>query len=300
MATLIAVDGHSLNYGLQKFAQSRSDERRNRFKIDHLRLAELLAHPETLDKVSLRFYTDDQKSDKDDGRPMGRINKFFSNKGFGFIIGTDSRSYFFHHNEIVNKKVLCEDNDNRYPHPSSNDFRDRIFNKIVTFNIVKNEDGRFKAEEVRLETNNKSLDRYYQLRREPFLRMLEESDYKLVRCRASKHGGKSKSIDCRIILDALSELEENDKFVLLSDDPIFIDLILKLKDKNIKVTVATFKISRSDEICDAVEKVGGQILFLDDHLDDIQLEYEDFENDSNENSSEDDMQLDSPVEQITS
>jgi len=291
MATLIAVDGNSLNYGLQKLAQSRAtNEQQTRFRVDHQRLADLLAQPTLVSKVSLRFYTDDQKIE-DRNRPMGRVSKYFPNKGYGFISGTDGRSYFFHHNELVNKKVLCDGNEDRYPHPASQEFKDRVCSRVVTFNAVAGEDNRFKAEEIRFELAGKALDRYYQLRREPFLQMLEESGYKIVRCRQSRHGSKSKNVDGKIILDALTELEagDADHLVLLSDDPIYIDLIEKLLNRGVRVTVATFKVSRSEEIREAVsKKPGGNVLLLDDHLDDIQLEYEDFdeEEDSQEQPSE--------------
>lgn len=279
MATLIAVDAHSLNFGLQKLAQVRTGEKRNRIRIDYCQLAELLAKPESLSKVSLRFYTDDPIMTAE-GRPMGKIFKFFSNKGYGFINGTDGNSYFFHHNEIVNKRAVCERNENRYPHPSSLEFRNNLLNKIVSFNAVCTEDNKFRAEEVRLELTEKLLDRFYQLRREPFLQMLEESGYKLVRCRPSKNGGKSKSIDCKILLDALCELNENDKFILLSDDPIYIDLIKLLIETGTKVTLATFKVSRiADELREVVEKAGGEVLLLDEILDSIKLEYDDLDND---------------------
>jgi uncharacterized LabA/DUF88 family protein len=290
MATLIAVDGNSLNYGLQKLAQSRAaNEKQTRFRIDHQRLADLLAQPEPLSKVSLRFYTDDQKIE-DNVRPMGRIFKYFPNKGYGFISGTDGRSYFFHHNELVNKKALCDGNEDRYPHPASQEFKDRTSGRVVTFNAVVGEDNRFKAEEIRFELAGKALDRYYQLRREPFFQMLEESGYKLVRCRQSRHASKSKNVDGRIILDALVELEDGDHLVLLSDDPIYTDLIEKLLSRGVKVTVATFKVSRSEEIREAVTSLaknpGGNVLLLDDHLDDIQLEYEDFDEEDLDDSSE--------------
>lgn len=276
MATLIAIDSHSLNFGLQKIARIQNNEKQGRVRIDYCSLAELLAESESLNKVSLRFYTDDSPSNNE-GRPMGKIFKFFPNKGYGFVMGTDGNSYFFHHNEIVNKRTLCNKGENRYPHPSSQEFKNYILNKVVTFNAVSMEDSKFRAEDVCLELSEKSLDRFYQLRREPFLQMLEESGYKLVRCRPSKSGGKSKSVDCRIILDALCELDEKDKFILLSDDPIFIDLIKVLTATGTKVVIATFKVSRSDEIREVVEKAGGEVVLLDDHLDSIKLEYDDLD-----------------------
>ena len=288
MATLIAVDGHSLNFGLQKVAQTRNGARRARFRVDHHRLAELLAQPDSVETVSLRFYTDDQKLESTTERPTGRVVKYFANKGYGFISGTDGHSYFFHHNEVVNKKALCGNREDRYPHPLSQDFRDRIIGKVVTFNPLPNEDGRFKADGVTVELSEKAVDRYYQLRRMPFLQMLEDNGYKLVRCRQSHYPGKSKSIDCRITLDALCELESGDRFVLLSDDPVFIDLAEKLLARGIKITIATFKVSRSNEISEAIAKLGGQLVFLDEHLEDIQLEYPE-----DEAGSEDTTDLDS-------
>lgn len=295
MVRLVAIDGHSLNLGLQKTAQqSNICDRKKRFRIDHHQLAKFLIKNESNEDISLRYYTDEVQLDLNDFRAMGKITKYFANKGYGFITGTDGKSYFFHQNEIINKKVLSNNNDYsnahgvRYPHPSSLEFRDKLLNKIVSFapvvnmdNHTNNDEERLKAEELRLELNGKALDKYYQLRREPFLQMLEESGYQIIRCRSFRHSGKSKSVDCRIYLDALCELEsDEDSFTLLSDDPIFIDLVIRLLNDNIKVTVATFKISRSSEICQATLKAGGKVVFLDDQIQDMQLEFENFTEDS--------------------
>jgi len=278
MATLIAVDGYSLNYGLQKVAQTmRSEERRPRFRIDHQRLAEVLAKPDTPNTVSLRFYTDDPIISDDKQRPMGKVVKYFGNKGYGFIVGVDGQSYFFHHNEITNKRNLCAGREDRYPHPLSQDFRERILNKIVSFNPLPNVDGRLKAEVVTVELSEKAIDKYYQLRRQPFLEMLEDSGYKLVRCRSPHYPGKSKSIDCRITLDAICEMEKGDRLVLVSDDPVFIEMAEKLLAKGISVTIVVFKVARSSEIIDVIQKLGGSLLFLDDYLSEIELQFDEDE-----------------------
>jgi len=38
----------------------------------------------------------------------GKINKFFENKGYGFILGDDGRDYFFHINNVVGQRVPRE------------------------------------------------------------------------------------------------------------------------------------------------------------------------------------------------
>lgn len=267
MATLIAVDGLSLNFGLQKLAQSRGGER---LKVDHLRLAELLAQPEDLSKVSLRFYVDDHTLDENKHQSLGRITKYFSNKGYGFITGTDGNSHFFHHNQLLNKKSL-------YDYRQSNSELGKILlDQIVTYSAIS-EDNRFRAENVRLHLSGKVVEHFYQLRREPFLKMLEETGYKLVRCRPSRYSDKS--VSCHIMLDAIYELDSGDHLILLSDDPIYSGLIEKLSGSGIKITVATFKISHSEEIQQSVQKIDGKILLLDEHIDEVQLSYDDFEDD---------------------
>ncbi len=282
MTVLVAVDGHSLNLGLQKVAQNRKDGN-SRFRIDHELLAEFLLEQAGVDletKVAdwpLRFYTDNQKVTDEDSRIMGKVVKYFGAKGYGFIAATDGNSYFFHNNEVLNKRALCDANEDRYPHPTSRDFQSRILNKVVTFDPAQNDDGRSKAEEVRLEFGSRALDRFYRLRREPFLEMLEDSGYQVVRCRPSKTSGKAKSIDCKIYLDALCDLEEEDRLVLLSDDPVFCELVIKLASFKIKVILATFDTAHSEELRDAVKNSGGQTVLLDEHLNELELAYEEEE-----------------------
>jgi uncharacterized LabA/DUF88 family protein len=267
MTVLIAVDGHSLNLGLQKVAQTRNKNSR-----------------ESKNK-SVRFYTDSAKVDEE-SRLMGRVVKYFGPKGYGFISATDGNSYFFHNNEITNKHALCNANEDRYPHPTSREFQNRILKKVVTLDPAVNEDGRSKAEEVRLEFGAQSLDRFYRLRREPFLEMLADSGYEIVRCRPSYNTGKAKSIDCRIYLDALSELDEDDTLIILTDDPIFCDLVDKLRSFDVHVTVVTFDTPSSEELRNTTKNSGGQVLLLNDYLDDLELGYEDEDEDAEEISAE--------------
>ena len=147
--------------------------------------------------------------------------------------------------------------------------------KVVTFNPTTNEDGRTKAEEVKLEFGARSLDQFYRLRREPFLEMLEDHGYHIVRCRPSGHSGKAKSVDVGICLDASWELADGDTLVLLSDDPIFSDLVIRLCETDIKVILTIFDTDSSDELREVVLGHGGKVVLLNDHLDDLELVFED-------------------------
>jgi len=287
MTTLIAVDGHSLNLGLQKVAQDRNKKHgqsRSRFRIDHGELADFLTRlsgpsAEGEDDYSLNFYIDSEKSGSN-SQVMGRVAKYFSEKGYRFLAATDGNSYFFHHNEVVNKKLLCEGREDRYPHPTSYDFQKRIMGKVVTFNPATNEDGQTKAEEVRLEFGSRVLDQFYRLRREPFLEMLEDHGYDIIRCRPSHYSGKAKSIDVTICLDASWDLADDDTLVLLSDDPIYSDLTARLRDSDINVTLVTFDTPGSEELRNVVLKHGGKVVLLDDYLNGLELVFEDDEDDA--------------------
>ena len=282
MATLIAVDGHSLNTGLQRIAQDRNKDRNqphSRFRIDHGELAEFLTglsttHLGNEEDLSLNFYTDNEKTNNG-SKAMGKVVKFFSAKGYGFISATDGNSYFFHNNEVINKRALCEGREERYPHPTSQDFQKRIIGKVVTFNPTTSEDDRTRAEEVRIELGARSLDQFYRLRREPFLEMLADHGYQIVRCRPSYHSGKAKSIDVKICMDASWDLADEDTFILLSDDPIFSDLVTKLTDSDINVILVTFNTPGSEELRNVISEQGGRVVLLNDYLNDLELVFED-------------------------
>jgi uncharacterized LabA/DUF88 family protein len=281
MATLIAVDGHSLNLGLQRVAQDRNrnhGQSHSRFRIDHGELAEFLTrlsttHLENEEDLSLNFYTDNEKSDGT-SKVMGRVVKYFSTKGYGFISATDSNSYFFHNNDVINKRALCEGREDRYPHPTSHEFQKRIVGKVVTFEPATSEDDKTRAEEVRIELGTRSLDQFYRLRREPFLEMLADHGYQIIRCKPSYHSGKAKSIDVKICIDASWDLEEDDTFILLSDDPIFSELVTRLLDADINVILATFETSNSEKLRNIISEKGGKVVLLDEHLDELELEFE--------------------------
>lgn len=277
MATLIAVDGHSLNLGLQHIAQERNKNfnYHSRFRIDHGELAEFLVqlsstHLENEEDLSINFYTDNEKSN-DGSKIMGKVVKYFSNKGYGFISATDGNSYFFHNNELVNKKILCEGKEDRYPHPTSQDFQKRILGKIVTFEPEVIEEDKTRAADVRIELGERSLDRFYRLRREPFLEMLSEYGYQIIRCRPSFHSGKAKSIDVKICLDASWDLESNDTLVLLSDDPVFEELAIRMLGAGINLVLVTFETNNSEKLRNTVLESGGKVVLLDHHLDDLEL-----------------------------
>jgi len=301
MTTLIAVDGHSLNAGLQRAARDRNKGIQNgphsRFRIDHQALGEFLADPSGWNEdshkespeVDLRFYTDSMKVETD--QVMGRVTNYFGNKGYGFISATDGNSYFFHNNEITNKRSLCLAREDRYPHPTSREFQTRIVGAVVTFEPITNsDDNRTRAEEVRIEAGARALDQYYRLRREPFLEMLVDSGYAIVRTMPSQVSGKSKSIDVRICLDASWELEGDDNFILLSDDPIFTELAFRLLTANINVTLVTFKTSRSEELRNSIIDNKGKVIFLEDHLDDLELAFEDDYDDETDDEVDDEAE----------
>lgn len=294
MATLIAVDGHSLNLGLQRVAQDRNKNQnqvQSRFRIDHGELADFLTNLSTThlaneEDLSLNFYTDNEKSDDNDDKVMGRVVKYFSTKGYGFISATDGNSYFFHHNEVINKRALCDSNEDRYPHPTSREFQKRIMGKIVTFEPATGEDDKTRAEEVKIELGSRSLDQFYRLRREPFLEMLADHGYQIIRCHPSYHSGKAKSIDVKICLDASWDLGDDDTLILLSDDPIFTELTARLLEAEINVILVTFETSHSEKLRKTVTENGGRVVILDEHLETLELEFENYEEASSEELAE--------------
>jgi uncharacterized LabA/DUF88 family protein len=221
--------------------------------------------------VLLYYYADALIPSAEDGRLMGRVNKYWPDRGWGFIAATDGNSYFFRHQDISNKKELRFAKEKRSPKPSTNEFMTRLRGKIVSF-LQVDDDGKTKAEDIHLEQGI-NIERYYQLRREPFLKMLEDSGYELVRCPLPKGHtqSKSKSIDCMIYYDALRELQDDqDSFVLVSDDSVFITLLRGLDEDGVKTTVAGFKNSGIVTLAQNAESM----LVLDNHLHDLQYDYE--------------------------
>jgi uncharacterized LabA/DUF88 family protein len=258
--------------GLQRVAKAQNDNGK-RFRIDHGELAKFLRQYGD-DDIHLNFYVDAETSDNTSTKVMGKITKYLTNKGYGFISATDGNSYFFHNNEIINKKHLCNPHEDRYPHPTTPEFQKRLLGKVVTFKVVNTEDDKTRAEEVSLELGARSLDRFYRLRREPFLEMLASHDYNVVRCSPSHHPGKAKSIDVQICLDASWELADEDTFVLLSDDAIFSDLVVRLREADIEVVLATFDLPSSAALRDVVQKEGGRVVLLDDYLDELEFVFD--------------------------
>ena len=179
----------------------------------------------------------------------------------------------------------------RYPHPTTQEFQKRIIGKVVTFEPATNEDGRSKAEGVRLEFGPRVLDQFYRLRREPFLEMLEDHGYHIIRSRPSHHSGKAKSIDVKICLDASWDLADDDTLVLLSDDPIFSDLASRLIDSDIKVILITFDGSHSEELRNTISEKRGKVVLLDEHLDNLELEFENYDEELSEESQEAALQV---------
>ena len=101
--------------------------------------------------------------------------------------------------------------------------------------------------------------------------MLATHGYNIVRCRPSHNSGKAKSIDVQIVLDASWEIADEDTFVLLSDDVIFAELIIRLRDADTNVVLVTFDSPSSQELRDITQAEGGQVVLLDDHLDELEL-----------------------------
>jgi uncharacterized LabA/DUF88 family protein len=277
MATLIAIDGDYLNRALRKKAQNlSSDDFENtgkpRIRIDFAKFADLLADP--LDRfhedLILNYYTSQRKVDADDEVTMGRVNKYWHDRGYGFIGGADGKSYFFHNKDVINKRDLRVRREDRYPHPTTPAFSKRIIRKVVSFKAIENEE-KLKAIDVRVEKGG-AVDRYYRLRREPFLQMLADTGYNIVRCHGSTYQkGKDKNVDCRIYFDAMRELQDGeDRLVLVSDDPVFTDLVSGLQEDEVITTVAVFE-GKSSE---ALRKLTDSVLILDDYLSEIEFEYD--------------------------
>jgi uncharacterized LabA/DUF88 family protein len=281
MTTLIAVDGDYLNRALRSKALSMQDDGKElpesggkpRLRIDFERFAELLSDPYDLqhEDVILNYYTDEIKID--DEKIIGRVTKYWSDRGYGFIAGVDGTSFFFHNKDVLNKGLLRKSGEKKYPHPSSHEFANRIRGKVVSFKIVEGEDANNeKAVSIYIEKGS-VVDKFYELRREPFLAMLEETGYTIARCTSGgscECKGKNKIVDCRIYLDAMRELaEEEDRLVLVSDDHVFKDLIEALQEDGILTTVALFRGKDEDLLCETANN----FIMIDDHLSSIQFEY---------------------------
>lgn len=280
--TLIAVDGDYLNRALRKKAQRLQNTGkelpencgRPRLRVDFAKLAKLLSETSTSSashEILLNYYTDSLPPNEAD-QSMGRVSQYWPNRGWGFIAAPDGKSYFFHNQDVVNKRDLRLSSEDRFPHPSHPEFAKRIRSQVVSFTPTDNE-GKLKAENVRLE-QGAAVDKYFRLRREPFLSMLGESGYNIVRCKPSQPitKAKDKSVDCRIVLDAVRELQDSqDRFVLVSDDLVFTELLRSLHEDEIPITLVAFQSRAADEL----GKLADRVVILDDRLDEIQLEYED-------------------------
>lgn len=279
MTTLIAIDGDYLNRTLHNKARhlDRKGQRlpknmgRPRLRIDFERLAILLAKPLDIDDegLLLNYYVNDLIP-AEAGRELGRVNKYWHDRGYGFIASPGGESYFFHHQDITNKGKLRDPQTKKSPSPQSQDFSSRLRGTIVSFHATENDDKQ-RAEDIRLEEGD-AVERYYQLRKEPFLAMLDESGYDLVRCPVTPNQGqgKAKSVDCMIYYDALRELQdEEDRLVLVSDDPVFETLLTGLEEDGVVATVAAFKGDKLETLAESA----ADILVLDSHLDEIQLTY---------------------------
>jgi len=278
VVTLIAIDGDYLNRALRKKAQNSSHDMelsgKPRIRIDYSKFADLLSDRLTCssdcDDVILNYYTNQRKVDVNDDLIMGRINKYWHERGYGFIGGVDGESYFFHNRDITNKRDLRSAREDRYPHPTTSAFTKCIIRKVVSFRPVENEE-KLKAVEVKIEKGG-GIDRYYSLRREPFLKMLSDTGYNIIRCHSNGHQkGKDKKVDCRIYYDAMRELQDSeDHLILVSDDLVFDDLICGLQEDEVTTTIAVFEGKSSKSIRDLTDN----ILIIDDYLSEIEFEYD--------------------------
>ena len=106
MTTLIAVDGDYLNRALHNKARLLKKDLpksmgKPRLRIDFESLGVLLAKPSSIDDKSLRLnYYADALIPSDNDRKVGRVNKYWHDRGWGFIAAPDGESYFFHHQDI--------------------------------------------------------------------------------------------------------------------------------------------------------------------------------------------------------
>jgi len=262
--TLVAIDGPSLNFNLSKKAHSLQlrgrdlpkNSGRPRLRLDYLKLADLLASQDDEKDIVINYYTAQREPTPSDFE-MGKVVSFKLEEGRGFIAGARGGHFEFNSNDVMQSD------------------RQKLFKQIVNFELHDLDDERAVNIQV---VSGASVDNYYRLRREFYFNMLRESGYQIVRCRPSRNpspGNKAKSVDCRIYYDALDNLsDEIDQFVLLSDDPNFSFLIQGLAGYGIVVTLATFDTAASRELRDVVKSVGGEVILLDRHLMDIQLEVE--------------------------
>jgi len=208
----------------------------------------------------INYYTAQRQPSPTD-LEMGKVVSFRPENQHGFIAGATGGHFEFSIDDVIRLKAPGE--------------KQKLYKQIVSFEMDDLDENR--AVNVRV-ANGSSVDRYYRLRREFYFTMLEDSSYNIVRCRPSRnsqHKGKAKSVDCRIYYDAMDRLsDDTDRFVLLSDDPNFVFLVNGLANYGIPVTLATFDTAASEELRKVVEAAGGDIILLDDHLVDIQLEAE--------------------------
>src|SRR5690606_15212053 len=105
----IAIDGDYLNQALRKKALvlSKADDTsveiqngRPRLRIDYERLADLLRESSAQSgdngNILLNYYTERMRPLPDGQTLMGKVNKYWPERTWGFITATDGKSYFFH------------------------------------------------------------------------------------------------------------------------------------------------------------------------------------------------------------
>jgi len=263
--TLIAVDGHSFNGGLHKKAASLAAKGKNlptfysklRLRVDYKKLREVLgADDEKLNgadsNLALVYYTGQPEKKSD--RMMGRVYKWMRSGGYGFIREINGGNYFVHARSVE------RDGRNRDGYVTLEP------GQIVSFDGRTDDDGREVASSVRVETSPGGRDAYFGMRQDSFLKMLEESGYEVVRCRSAKSGFKSKHVDVRVVRDAMGELtRDTDQLILVSDDPVYLDLIQTLKADGVRVTVVAFRSNHAEELM----REATDSIVLDDILRDI-------------------------------
>lgn len=284
--TLIAFDGHSFNRALRKKAATLAAKgkdlptyyRKVRLRVDYKKLREALGATDDKlnsddDSVALVYYT--EQAEKKSDRMMGRVYKWLKSGGYGFIREVNGGNYFVHARSVE------RDGRNRDGYVTLEP------GQIVSFEGRTDEGGREIASSVRVEMTAEGRDAYFSMRQDTFLTMLENTGYEIVRCRSAGDGRQHKSrfVDVRIVMDALNELtNEEDHLVLVSDDPVYKDLVETLKADGVKVTVAAFQSRRAEELMAAAS----DSVIFDDILKDIAYDAPTTETNNNSDDSEED------------
>lgn len=257
MTTLIAIDGPSLNLALK-----RKTTGSERFRISYESLGQYL-RDQVADHTVLRYYTDQQGTN----RYIGTVLQF--KNGFGKIEGYKQdrdreRTFSLHHSNIMNKGFLTK-RGVEVPQGNTADFAHLVTNQVVSFDIEKTDEG-FKAINVLIEPNSSFRSR---IKSEKFLKMLEESGFEVIRNRISNNPkSKSKSLDMKVCIDSVRELDEEDTFLILTQDSEYITLLKDLTKHGVRIIIACFLTKATEEM----RKLSNSVINLDEIIENISLE----------------------------